>query len=77
MMPAFVAEMRGLRWLKTRRMLIRILVLSHRSKKWRGDTEAPLEKRAESSFMMGQCLKAQKDFAGAAFLFLETHAQFS
>lgn len=42
----------------------------------RGDTEAPLERRAESSFMMGQCLKAQKDFAGAAFLFLETTLNF-
>ncbi len=42
----------------------------------RGDTEAPLEMRAESSFMMGQCVKAQKDFAGAAFLFLETTLNF-
>ena len=32
--------------------------------------------RAESSFKMGECLKAQKDYAGAAFLFLETTLNF-
>jgi len=42
----------------------------------RGDSDAPLEMRAESSFKMGQCLKAQKDYAGAAFLFLETTLNF-
>ncbi len=42
----------------------------------RGDTEAPLEMRAQSSFMMGECLKAQKDYAGAAFLYLETTLNF-
>jgi tetratricopeptide (TPR) repeat protein len=42
----------------------------------RGDTEASLEMRAESAFMMGECMKAQKDYAGAAFLFLETTLNF-
>ena len=42
----------------------------------RGDTEAALEMRAESAFMMGECMKAQRDYAGAAFLFLETTLNF-
>ena len=41
----------------------------------RGDTEAALEMRAESAFMMGECMKAQRDYAGAA-LFLETTLNF-
>ncbi|OUU43184.1 MAG: hypothetical protein CBC16_03030 [Verrucomicrobia bacterium TMED56] len=42
----------------------------------RGNTEATLDKRAESSFMMGECRKNQKDHAGAAFLYLETTLNF-
>ena len=42
----------------------------------RGDSEAKLDLRAESAFMMGECKRAQKDYAGAAFLFLETTLNF-
>jgi len=42
----------------------------------RGDTEAPLELRAQSAFMMGECLKSVKDYTGAAFLFFETTLNF-
>lgn len=42
----------------------------------RGDSDAKLEFRAESAFMMGECKRAQKDYAGAAFLFLETTLNF-
>jgi len=46
-------------------------------KEVRADTEASLEERAESAFMMGECKRAQKDYAGAAFLFLETTLNFA
>jgi hypothetical protein len=46
-------------------------------KEVRADTEAGLEERAESAFMMGECKRAQKDYAGAAFLFLETTLNFA
>ena len=42
----------------------------------RGDSDAKLELRAESAFMMGECKRVQKDYAGAAFLFLETTLNF-
>ena len=42
----------------------------------RGNTEASLEYRAESSFMMGECRKSLNDYAGAAFLYLETTLNF-
>ena len=42
----------------------------------RGNTEASLDRRAESSFMMGECRKNLKDYAGAAFLYLETTLNF-
>ena len=42
----------------------------------RGDTEASLEIRAESAYMMGECMKAQRDYAGAAFLFWKPHLIF-
>jgi TolA-binding protein len=42
----------------------------------RGDSDAKLDLRAESAFMMGECKRAQKDYAGAAFLFLETTLNF-
>ena len=42
----------------------------------RGNTEASLDQRAESSFMMGECRKNLRDYAGAAFLYLETTLNF-
>ncbi len=42
----------------------------------RSDTDTTLEIRAESSFMMGECKRALKDYAGAAFLYLETTLNF-
>ena len=45
-------------------------------KEIRGDTDANLDVRAESAFMMGECKRAQKDYAGAAFLYLETTLNF-
>ena len=42
----------------------------------RGNPESTLENRAESSFMMGECRKNIKDYAGAAFLYLETTLNF-
>lgn len=42
----------------------------------RGDSDANLDLRAESAFMMGECKRAQKDYAGAAFLYLETTLNF-
>ncbi|MDG1139300.1 MAG: tetratricopeptide repeat protein [Opitutales bacterium] len=46
-------------------------------KEVRADTDASLDERAESAFMMGECKRAQKDYAGAAFLFLETTLNFA
>ena len=42
----------------------------------RGNPEATLENRAEASFMMGECRKSLRDYAGAAFLYLETTLNF-
>lgn len=42
----------------------------------RSNNEASLDSRAESSFMMGECRKNLKDYAGAAFLYLETTLNF-
>lgn len=42
----------------------------------RSNTEASLDQRAESSFMMGECRKNLRDYAGAAFLYLETTLNF-
>ena len=46
-------------------------------KEVRADSDAGLDERAESAFMMGECKRAQKDYAGAAFLFLETTLNFA
>ncbi len=42
----------------------------------RSDTDTNLDIRAECSFMMGECKRALKDYAGAAFLYLETTLNF-
>ena len=42
----------------------------------RGNPEATLENRAEASFMMGEFRKSLRDYAGAAFLYLETTLNF-
>jgi len=42
----------------------------------RSNTDATLDNRAESSFMMGECRKNLRDYAGAAFLYLETTLNF-
>lgn len=42
----------------------------------RSDTDTPLEERAKSSYMMGECKKALKQYPDAAFLYLETTLSF-
>lgn len=42
----------------------------------RSDSETQLEQRAQSSFMMGECKKALKQYPDAAFLYLETTLSF-
>ena len=42
----------------------------------RGNTEASLDRRAESSFMMGECRKNLKDYAGAAFFVFGDNIEF-
>ena len=42
----------------------------------RSNTDASLDNRAESSFMMGNAEKNLRDYAGAAFLYLETTLNF-
>ena len=42
----------------------------------RNDTDMALELRAESSFMMGECLFEQKDKAGAVYYFMDTALNF-
>jgi TolA-binding protein len=42
----------------------------------RNDTDMALELRAESSFMMGDCLFAQRDAAGAVYYFMDTALNF-
>lgn len=42
----------------------------------RNDDEMPLELRAESSFMMGQCQFAQSDVGGAAYYYMDTALNF-
>jgi len=42
----------------------------------RGDTEASVEQRAQSSHLMGECKRALKDYAGAAYYFKYTTLNF-
>ena len=42
----------------------------------RSDSDSPLEERAQSSYMMGECKKALKQYPDAAFLYLETTLSF-
>ena len=42
----------------------------------RGDSDSSLEFRAEANFKMGDCRMAVRDYAGAAFLYLETTLNF-
>ena len=42
----------------------------------RSDSDTPLEERAQSSYMMGECKKALKQYPDAAFLYLETTLSF-
>ncbi len=42
----------------------------------RSDSDTPLTERAQSSYMMGECKKALKQFPDAAFLYLETTLSF-
>ena len=42
----------------------------------RGDTEASVEQRAQSSYLMGECKRALKDYAGAAYYFKYTTLNF-
>jgi hypothetical protein len=42
----------------------------------RGDTEATVEQRAQSSHLMGECKRALKDYAGAAYYFKYTTLNF-
>ena len=42
----------------------------------RGDTDTSLEQRAQSSFMMGECKRAIRDHAGAAYYYLDTTLNF-
>ena len=42
----------------------------------RNDDEMGLELRAESSFMMGECLFAQRDAGGAAYYYMDTALNF-
>ena len=42
----------------------------------KSDTDATLEQRAQSSFMMGECKRAIRDYAGAAYYYLDTTLNF-
>ncbi len=42
----------------------------------RGDTDTSLEQRAQSSYMMGECKRAIRDHAGAAYYYLDTTLNF-
>ena len=42
----------------------------------RGDTDTSLDQRAESSYMMGECKRAIRDHAGAAYYYLDTTLNF-
>jgi len=42
----------------------------------RSDSDTPLEERAQSSYMMGECKKALQQYPDAAFLYLETTLSF-
>ncbi len=42
----------------------------------KSDTDASLEQRAQSSFMMGECKRAIRDYAGAAYYYLDTTLNF-
>ena len=42
----------------------------------RNDADMALELRAESSFMMGECLFAQRDSGGAAYYYMDTALNF-
>jgi TolA-binding protein len=42
----------------------------------RNDTDMALELRAESSFMMGECLFSQRDSGGAAYYYMDTALNF-
>jgi len=43
---------------------------------FRGKADAPIEFRARCAFMMGECKFVLKDYAGAAFLYIETTRKF-
>ncbi len=42
----------------------------------RSDSDTSLDQRAQSSFMMGECKRAIRDFAGAAYYYLDTTLNF-
>jgi TolA-binding protein len=42
----------------------------------RGDSDSTLDFRAEANYKMGDCRMAVRDYAGAAFLYLETTLNF-
>jgi TolA-binding protein len=42
----------------------------------RSDSDTSLEQRAQSSYMMGECKRAIRDYAGAAYYYLDTTLNF-
>ena len=42
----------------------------------RSDSDTSLEQRAQSSYMMGECKRAGRDYAGAAYYYLDTTLNF-
>ena len=42
----------------------------------RGDTEASVEQRAHASHLMGECKRATRDYAGAAYYYKYTTLNF-